>query len=70
MAGSDYFSDLSSIIFDSESPDNTTRCVNIIILDDDALEGNQTFALTLTTADPDVILGTTETDITITDDDS
>ncbi len=43
--------------------------MDISILDDDALEGNQTFTLTLTTADLEVILGNQTTVITILDDD-
>ena len=45
-----------------------TVCVNITLLDDEALEGNQTFTVTLTT-NPEVELGNDVTTITITDDD-
>jgi hypothetical protein len=42
--------------------------VEIPILDDDASEGEQTFILTLTASDPDVMLGNNVTTITIIDD--
>ena len=62
---------LSSVeTFVAGSTDNATRCVNITILDDAALEGNQTFTLTLSTSDPDVVLGNNVTVITIEDNDS
>jgi hypothetical protein len=49
-----------------------THCINVSITDDGALEGDETFsvALTLTTSDPNVVLETDMTTITITDDDS
>ena len=49
--------------------DNATKCVNISIVDDNALEGNQTFMVTLTTSDPDVMLGNNMTAINIVDND-
>ncbi len=69
MDNSDYLHKSSDLIFTSGSTDNATRCVDISILDDGALEGNQTFTVTLTTSDPDVMLGTNVTTITITDND-
>ena len=59
----------SDVIFDSGSADNDTECVEVFIIDDDALEENQTVALTLTTLDPDVVLATNTTTISIIDDD-
>lgn len=47
----------------------STRCVTIPILDDDALEDDKAFTVTLTTLDPNVILGIDMTTITINDDD-
>ncbi len=67
--GFDYFGMSPIVIFTSGSSDNNTRCVEISILDDDALEGNQTFTMTLTTSDPDVLLGTDVTNITVVDND-
>ncbi len=43
--------------------------MDIFIIDDDTLEENQTFAVTLTTLDPDGILGTDTTVITVVDND-
>ena len=45
------------------------ECVNVNIIDDDALELNETFTVTLTTSDPAVIFDTDATTITITDND-
>ncbi len=70
MNGSDYISVSLSMSFISGSTDNDVRCVNITILDDDSLEGNQTFTLTVTTPDPDVMLGSGTITITIIDNDS
>ncbi len=67
--GSDYIRSSSEASFASGSTNNAVRCVGITILDDDALEGNQTSTVTLTTSDPDVTLGTDMTIITITDND-
>lgn len=46
------------------------KCVNVTTLDDDTLEGNQTFIVTYSTADSSVILDANMTVITIIDDDS
>jgi hypothetical protein len=68
IAGEDYTSITEDETFNSGLPDSATRCVIIPILDDDAPEGEQTFTLTLTTSDPDVMLGNNVTTITIIDD--
>ncbi len=69
IAGSDYTNSSSGEYFAFGSTTNDVRCVGITILNDDALEGNQTFTVTLTTSDPDVMLGTDKTIITIRDND-
>ena len=46
------------------------ECVNVNIIDDGALELDETFTVTLTTSDPAVILGNDATTITISDNDS
>lgn len=57
-------------MFPSGSTDGVRRCLDITILDDaDAVEGNQTFTVTLTTSDPDVLLSAVVTTITIRDND-
>ena len=70
LADSDYNSISSSMVFPAGSTDNATRCVGITVIDDSALEGDQTFTVTLTTSDPGVILGTNIATITIIDNDS
>jgi hypothetical protein len=67
MAGEDYVSSSEVETFTSGSPNGSTRCVGISILDDDVLEGEQTFVLTLTTSDPDVMIRNNVTTITIID---
>jgi hypothetical protein len=68
IAGEDYTSISEDETFNSGSSDGSTRCVVIPILDDDASEGEQTFTLTLSTSDRDVMLGNNVTTITIIDD--
>ena len=71
MFGTDYSSTSvsSDEVFPSGSTDSDTVCVDIAILDDNAVEGNHSFTLTLTTSDPDVMLGNNVTVITITEND-
>lgn len=69
MDGSDYIYISSNEFFTSGFTNGTTRCEDIIILDDNALEGNQTITVTLTTSDPDVVIGNHVITITITDND-
>ena len=66
MAGSDYTSVSSVQTFTSGSNNGSTRCIDIRITDDNAFEGNESFRITLSTADSNVVLGT-DTDVTITD---
>ena len=66
--GSDYTGILSSVqTFSSGSTSNSMRCVYIMILNDNALEGNQTFNLMLNASDPKVILGRRNTTVIIID---
>ncbi len=69
FASSDYAIISSVLIFISGSTDNATRCVDISILEDNALEGNQTFTVVVATSDPDVMFQTSMTSVTITDND-
>ena len=66
----DYTFTSSDVTFSFGSTDSSLGCVNITILDDAALDGNKAFTVTLTTSDPDVLLGNSLTVITIVDDDS
>ena len=65
----DYTSLSSDKTFISGSTNGTTRCINITILDDGALEGEQNLTVTLTTDDSSISLGTVVTIVTILDDD-
>ena len=69
MLGTDYTSVSSDEVFPSGSTDGAMKCVNITILDDITVEGNHSFTVTLTTSDPDVMLGNNVTIITITEND-
>ena len=46
-----------------------SRCVDISVVDDNALEGDQTFTVTLSTPDPAVMLGNNIISIIIIDND-
>ncbi len=70
MSSSDIISNSSNEVFASASTNSDVQCVDFSILEDSALEGNQTFTVTLTTSDPDVMLGNGMTAITIIDNDS
>ncbi len=65
----DYINISSTQIFISGSTGNDVRCLDITIVEDSALEGNQTFAVTLSSSDPDVMLENDITTITIIDND-
>ncbi len=57
VSSSDYSNFSSILIFTSGSTDNATRCMDVVMLDDNALEANQTLTVTLSTSDANVILG-------------
>ena len=69
IVNSDYYNHFSTEIFASGSTDGATRCVDITIIDDDSLEGDQTFTVTLSTSDPNVVIVTSRINITIIDND-
>ena len=52
------------------SSDGNTECLNVTIMDDNALEADQTFSVTLTTSEEDVGVVNGMTTVTITDNDS
>jgi len=68
LAGADFIGVLSTETFIPGSMDGDMKCVDITILDDDALEGDQIFTVTLTTSDPAVLLVNDELTVTIRDD--
>jgi hypothetical protein len=74
MADTDFINTVSLRFLDFAvgSMPGDSHCINVSITDDSALEGDETFivALMLTTSDPNVVLGTDMTAITITDNDS
>lgn len=65
----DYTSVSSDVVFMSGSTDGDTRCVDITIEDDEALEINETFTLALTSSDPNVMFGQDMTTVIIVDND-
>ena len=60
---------ISSALVVTISAGSDGQCIGINITNDMALEFSENFILTLTTTDPDVLLGNSETIIQITDDD-
>lgn len=56
-------------VFPPGSMDGEELCVGITLLDDGALEENQTFTVLLTTLDPDVMIEDDVATVTITDND-
>ena len=72
MLGTDFSGTPSNETFISGSSDGDVVCTTIMLLDDDALEGNQTFTLSIIRAlddDPGVLIGINTTIITLTDND-
>ena len=67
----DYTSVNSDRMFVTGSADGATECVNISIIDDNALEATQTFSVILSTMDPAdaVMIAVNITYITIIDND-
>ena len=71
-AGEDYNADTSALSFLPGSLNGTEMCLNISIIDDDRVEYNETFSITLTVDNPlDTINGgsTAHADVTIVDND-
>jgi hypothetical protein len=67
----DYQFATTSIILPPGTGDGDLRCLNITILDDDLIEGDEIFTLRLRiTAGNGVTLGRSTTTVTITEDDS
>ncbi len=68
-AGSDYNDTSMILTFSPGSSDGDTECMIVTIIDDDALEADQTFFVTLTTSDDDVRVSVDTMTVTITDND-
>ena len=59
------------LYYGAGSPLNSERCVNIIIIDDDVIEDNQSFEVSLSTSDPVFLTPIDQALVTIaTDNDS
>ena len=69
LANFDYTHILSNLSFNSGSINGSTECLIISVIDDSALEGEQTFFVMLNSSDSDVILGRSTTTVIITDND-
>ena len=72
MSGSDYTEvNMTSVVFPVGSENNDTLCVNITIMDDNLIEGDEVFTVTVMSAfDTSQTIGIGVTDVTILDDES
>ena len=66
IAGSDYVSVSMDVVFPVGTSNGGMQCIDVTIIDDSEMEGDETFTVTLTTSSP-VTLGNAVTTITITD---
>ncbi len=57
------------LTFSANTSDGYRQCIDIMIIDDSAVEGNETFSVILTTSEPNVLIETNSTEITIADND-
>ena len=70
MTGTDFTGLKVTVTFAPGSTNGTLECLPMLVLiDDDALEGDQSFSLTLNTLDSSVMIEGNVTTITITDND-
>ena len=70
VADMDYTNTSIDVSFAEGSMDGATQCINVFITDDMALEGDETFTVSLTvTATGDATVENTMTTVTITNDD-
>ena len=69
IAGSDYVSVSMDVVFPAGTSNGGVQCIDVTIMDDSEMEGDETFTVTLTTSSPAVTLGNAVTTITITDND-
>lgn len=68
--GPDDYTDLTTVLtFTADDVIRDVRCVNVSINDDDILEGDQEFTLSLSSLDP-VVFGTNQATVLIIDNDS
>lgn len=64
---SDFSPTTAEVIFQSV---NSVNCVSVPISDDEVLESDETFSVSLNTSDPDAMLSPSSATITILNDDS
>ena len=57
------------MIFPAGSTNGSTQCINITTIDDEVLEGNETFTVYLAVNSSSVMLGNNEATVTILDND-
>ena len=69
IAGSDYVSVSMDVVFPASTSNGDMQCIDVTIMDDSEMEGDETFTVALTTSSPVVTLGNAVTTITITDND-
>ena len=69
MAGFDYTTVMFYEVFVPTLDTDAMQCVNVTIEDDEALEGDETFTVTLATSDRNVVIEMNVTIITIMDND-
>ena len=70
IAGSDYVSVSMDVVFPAGTSNGDMQCIDVTIIDDSEMEGDETFTVALTTSSPVVMtLGNAVTTITITDND-
>lgn len=69
VATTDYTEAVMTLTFLQGSMNGAMECLDVTIANDTALEGDETFAVTLTTSDTDVMLGNNQTEVTISDED-
>ena len=65
IAGSDYMPVSMDVVFPVGTSNGGMQCINVTIIDDSTMEGDETFTVTLTTSSPVVTLGNAVTTITI-----
>jgi len=65
----DYLENSTMLLFPSNSSNNAQECINILIVDDNILEPNQTFSVLLNTSDSDVNVQNGRLEIIIVDND-
>ena len=69
IAGSDYVSVSMDVVFPAGTSNGGMQCIDVTIIDDIEMEGDETFTVTLTTSSSTVNLVNAVTTITITDND-